>query len=133
VPFLAARGVTVAAEDARLIAAMPLVKPRSNTLPDIAERTEYFFQPVKMDEAAKKLLTPEATARMQTLATLIENITPSSTRHRVRSQSLGRSRIHPPQRHRPTRPRRPHRQEESQGCSSDGRVGQGRDVEAAAG
>ncbi|MBL8602300.1 MAG: glutamate--tRNA ligase [Myxococcales bacterium] len=73
VPFLAARGVTVAADDARLLGAIPLVKPRAETLVDVADQTVYFFTDgVDFDEkAAAKFLVAESVGALEGLVEVL--------------------------------------------------------------
>jgi glutamyl-tRNA synthetase len=53
-PFLAQRGLSVEATDARLIAAAPLVAPRATTFVDAADALDYFFrEPPAFDAKAK--------------------------------------------------------------------------------
>ena len=49
------RGLKVAADDARLAAAVEQVKPRATSLADVAAGVDYFFrEPAEMDAAAAK-------------------------------------------------------------------------------
>ncbi|MBK6576123.1 MAG: glutamate--tRNA ligase [Sandaracinaceae bacterium] len=79
-PYLAARGLEVAADDARVLAAMPYIKPRSSLLPDLAQNVDYFVRdvPEQDEKAAKKFLTPTAAPRLRALATLVERTEPFS-------------------------------------------------------
>jgi glutamyl-tRNA synthetase len=72
-PFLAKRGLPVAANDPRLAPAAALVMPRCTTLVEVAEAMDYFFrEPPALDEAAaQKLLVPEAASRLSGLADLL--------------------------------------------------------------
>jgi glutamyl-tRNA synthetase len=72
-PFLAARGLELAASDPRLAQAAALVMPRCATLPEVADAMDYFFRepPVVDEAAAQKLLTPEAAPRLLGLAELL--------------------------------------------------------------
>jgi glutamyl-tRNA synthetase len=73
-PFLAARGLEVAANDPRLAPATALVMPRCTTLVEVADALDYFFRepPVLDEAAANKLLTPEAAPRLSGLADLLQ-------------------------------------------------------------
>jgi glutamyl-tRNA synthetase len=77
-PFLAKRGLDVAKDDPKLIAAAPLVAPRATTFVDAADALDYFFrQPPEIDAKAKaKFLTGAQGARCQELANVIEPVTP---------------------------------------------------------
>ncbi|MDR3448457.1 MAG: glutamate--tRNA ligase [Alphaproteobacteria bacterium] len=59
-----------------LARAMPDLKPRAQTLVEIAEMAVFYFHtgPLPMDEKAAKLLTPEARAVLADLAPRIENL-----------------------------------------------------------
>jgi len=73
-PFLASRGLEVAAGDPRLGPAAALVMPRCTTLIEVAEAMDYFFRepPVLDEAAAQKLLTLQAAPRLLGLAELLE-------------------------------------------------------------
>jgi glutamyl-tRNA synthetase len=60
----------VSAEDARLIAVMPALKPRAKTLLDLADGAAFLFQarPIPVDEAAALLLDDAARALIETAA-----------------------------------------------------------------
>ena len=77
-PFVRARGLTVADDDTRLAAAAALVLPRSTTLVELAEAVDYFFRdpPIVDDAAARKLLTGENAPKLDALATLAAAIEP---------------------------------------------------------
>jgi glutamyl-tRNA synthetase len=77
-PFLEKRGLSVAADDARLLAAAPLVAPRATTFVDAADALDYFFrEPLTFDEKARsKFLTAEARAQLVELAGVIDSVTP---------------------------------------------------------
>jgi glutamyl-tRNA synthetase len=78
VPFLAKRGLTVSANDPRLLTAAPLVQPRATTFIDAADALDYFFRPAPvMDEKAKaKFLGADRLPLLGKLATVIEPVTP---------------------------------------------------------
>jgi len=77
-PFLAKRGIDIAADDPKLIAAAPLIAPRATTFVDAADALDYFFrQPPEVDAKAKaKFLSGAHAARCQELANVIENVQP---------------------------------------------------------
>src|SRR4029077_11074934 len=71
-PFIAKtleRPLTLAQMDL-LTKAMPDLKPRAQTIVEIAEQAVFYFHegPMKMDDKAKKLLTPEAKQHLAALA-----------------------------------------------------------------
>jgi glutamyl-tRNA synthetase len=78
VPFLAKRGLTVAADDARLRAAAAIVKARATTFVDIADMVDFFFRdPPVFDEKAKgKFLIPANAPRLEALAALVKDVEP---------------------------------------------------------
>jgi len=75
-PQLEARGDCVldAAGKARLVAAMPGLKPRAKTLKELADNAAFYVRrlPLAPDAKAEKLLTPEARARLARLASALE-------------------------------------------------------------
>jgi glutamyl-tRNA synthetase len=75
-PFVRARGLTVAEHDPRLSAAAALVLPRASTLVELAEAVDYFFRdpPVVDDAAARKLLTADSADKLEALATLLATV-----------------------------------------------------------
>ncbi|MEZ4327576.1 MAG: glutamate--tRNA ligase [Polyangiales bacterium] len=77
-PYLAARGLEVAADDARVLAAMPYIKPRSSLLPDLADNLDYFLRdvPQQDEKAARKFLKPEAAPHLRALADLVQRAEP---------------------------------------------------------
>jgi glutamyl-tRNA synthetase len=77
-PFLAKRGLTVAADDPQLIAAAPLIAPRATTFVDAADALDYFFRdPPEFDAKAKaKLLGPAQLPLVAKLAELVANTQP---------------------------------------------------------
>ena len=85
-PFIAKileRPLTLAQMDL-LTRAMPDLKPRAQTIVEIAEQAVFYFHEgaLKMDEKAKKLLTPEAKQYLATLAERIKDL-PDFTAHAV--------------------------------------------------
>src|SRR5690554_868510 len=78
VPFFARRGVEVKADDPRLIAAIPYLKPRATTLDDLAEAALYFVveEPEMDEKASKKFLTPAAAEELRFLIDTIKDVTP---------------------------------------------------------
>jgi glutamyl-tRNA synthetase len=77
-PFLAKRGLTVAADDARLPAAIATVKTRAQTLADIAEMVDFFFreEPVLDPKAKEKFLVPASAPRLEALAKVVAGTAP---------------------------------------------------------
>ncbi|MBK8694134.1 MAG: glutamate--tRNA ligase [Deltaproteobacteria bacterium] len=73
-PFLAGAGVTVAADDPRLIPAARTVKTRSARLIDAAEAMAFYFQDaITLDPAAvEKFLTDEARANLRAMADVLD-------------------------------------------------------------
>lgn len=69
-PFVQARGLTVAADDPRLVPAFATVRVRASTLADAAERVDFYFRdPPLIDEAsAKKFLVKGAAELLGGLA-----------------------------------------------------------------
>ncbi|MET0391058.1 MAG: glutamate--tRNA ligase, partial [Polyangiales bacterium] len=78
VPFLAARGLEVAADDPKLLAAAPLVAPRATTFVDAADALDYFYrEPPVFDAKAKaKFLTGEKLELLRQLAGVLEPVQP---------------------------------------------------------
>jgi glutamyl-tRNA synthetase len=77
VPRLEAQGVRI--DDvarARLVAAMPGLKPRATTLVDLAERAKFYVvaRPIPLDEHAAKLLDPPARDRLAALARALRDL-----------------------------------------------------------
>jgi glutamyl-tRNA synthetase len=77
-PFVHARGLAVAADDARLVPAFATVRVRASTLADAAERVDFYFrEPPQFDEpSAKKFLVRAAAEHLRALAELVENAQP---------------------------------------------------------
>ena len=74
-PFLARRGVPVAADDPRLAAAVGLVKERSNTIEQIADQSVYFFRAIEPPEALKQQhYTAEALPAVEELLQTFETL-----------------------------------------------------------
>jgi len=73
-PFLAGAGVTVAADDPRLLPAARTVKTRSARLIDAAEAMAFYFQDaITLDPAAvEKFLTDEARANLRAMADVLD-------------------------------------------------------------
>lgn len=73
VPFLAARGLTVAADDPRLLAAVKTVRPRSSTWVDMAEALDFYFRAsiVVDPAAAQKFLNDGSRAQLHALAAVL--------------------------------------------------------------
>jgi glutamyl-tRNA synthetase len=85
-PFIAKtleRPLTLAQMDL-LTRAMPDLKPRAQTIVEIAEQAVFYFQegPLKIDDKAKKLLTPEARQYLADLAARMKEL-PDFTAHAV--------------------------------------------------
>lgn len=75
-PFLAGAGVTVAADDPRLLPAARTVKTRSARLIDAAEALAFYFRDeITLDPAAaEKFLTPEAKANLRAMAEVLTGV-----------------------------------------------------------
>jgi glutamyl-tRNA synthetase len=77
-PFLAARGVNVASDDPRLVRAMPFLKPRAVTFPDLADGAIYLLvdEPEMDEKAASKFLTAEAAPHLRWLIDVVKDVEP---------------------------------------------------------
>ncbi|MBV8548863.1 MAG: glutamate--tRNA ligase [Alphaproteobacteria bacterium] len=75
-PFLETRlsRALTAAETARLTQAMPDLKPRAQTLLEIADMAKFYFDAQPLDEKAQKLLTPEAKQVLTDLAVRLDTL-----------------------------------------------------------
>ena len=83
-PFLAARGIEgVSPDDRRLVAAMPYVKPRATTLPDVAHAVDYFLRetPEMEDKGRKKFLVPDKAALLRELRETVAGVEPFDVAH----------------------------------------------------
>lgn len=77
VPFLAAIGIDVAADDSTLVQAIPFVKPRASTLADVADAVSYFFAEVEFDaKARRKFLVSEYADNLARLAEVVQDVEP---------------------------------------------------------
>jgi len=77
VPFLADLGVVVAADDPKLLKAIPYVKPRSSTLVELAEAMDYFFADVVFEEKGKrKFLVPDNADNLTHLGDVVREVEP---------------------------------------------------------
>jgi glutamyl-tRNA synthetase len=76
--FVRQKGLDVADDDARLVAACALVMPRASTLIDVADGVDYFFraEPVMDEKAASKLLVPAAADTLDALAREVTGVEP---------------------------------------------------------
>jgi glutamyl-tRNA synthetase len=74
--FLAKRGLTVAKDDPKLLAAAPLIAPRATTFVDAAEALDYFFrEPPEVDPKAKaKFLVGDKLTRCRELADVVAGV-----------------------------------------------------------
>lgn len=83
VPLLAEKEVDVRADDRRLLAAMPYVKPRATTLRDVARAVEYFLvdEPEVEDEGRRKFLVPDKAAVLRDLRDTVAAVEPFDVRH----------------------------------------------------
>jgi glutamyl-tRNA synthetase len=79
-PFLARRGIDIAYDDPRLVAAIGTVKTRAVTYVDAAEMVDFYFrEPVAMDpKAREKFLVPASADRLEALAALVAGTVPFS-------------------------------------------------------
>jgi glutamyl-tRNA synthetase len=77
-PHLAARGVSVAEDDPRLVRAMPYLKPRAVTFPDLAEGAIYLLvdEPEMDEKAANKFLTTDAATHLRWLRDAVKDVEP---------------------------------------------------------
>jgi len=78
VPFAKARGLDVDPGDPRLAAAIATVKPRAQTLVEMADMIDFYFrEPPVVDEKAKtKFMTEQACARISELRALVSEVEP---------------------------------------------------------
>lgn len=80
VPFLAQRGLEVAADDPRLVAAIAPVKLRATTLADLAADLDYFFRDDDALEyeakGRRKFLTPDFADNLERLASIVQDAEP---------------------------------------------------------
>lgn len=78
VPFLEQRGLSVAADDPKLLAAAPLIAPRATTLVDAADALDYFFRepPVFDPKAKAKFLGADKLRLLAKLAEIAERTEP---------------------------------------------------------
>jgi glutamyl-tRNA synthetase len=62
--------------DARLLAALPMIKPRATSLHDIVEGCDYFFRdpPALEEKGQRKFLVPANAPRLRSLADLVEGV-----------------------------------------------------------
>jgi len=76
VPFLAARGLTVSADDPRLAAAIVPAKPRAQTLVDLADAVDFYFRDPPVDDpaAVTKFLTPAAAPWLTSCADALADV-----------------------------------------------------------
>jgi len=83
VPFLEGKGIAVAPDDRRLVAAMPYVKPRATTLEDVAGAVEYFLvdEPAVEDKGRKKFLVPDKAAVLRDLRDAVSAVEPFDVAH----------------------------------------------------
>jgi glutamyl-tRNA synthetase len=77
-PFLGQRGLPVAPDDPKLLAAAPLIAPRATTFVDAADALDYFFrEPLRFDDKARaKFLTPDRGPLLRELAEIAERSEP---------------------------------------------------------
>jgi glutamyl-tRNA synthetase len=77
-PFLQKRGLSVAPDDATLLAAAPLVAPRATTFVDAAEALDYFFRDrPELDAKAKaKFLAADKLPLVSKLADVVAQVEP---------------------------------------------------------
>jgi glutamyl-tRNA synthetase len=74
-PFLALVGVTIAADDPRLLPAARTVQTRAARLLDAAEAMAFYFNDITLDPAAaEKFLTDDAKANLRAMADLVEGV-----------------------------------------------------------
>jgi glutamyl-tRNA synthetase len=77
-PFIEAHGLSVGADDPKLVAAVRTVKTRAVTLADIPAMIDFYFQdPVAIDEAARaKFLKAKAAEPLEQLAEVVAAVDP---------------------------------------------------------
>lgn len=77
-PFLAALGIDVAADDARLVPAVRTIRARAQRLVDAAEQMAFYFLPAPVFDAAavEKFVTADARAQLAGLADLLDGVAP---------------------------------------------------------
>ena len=77
VPFLAAIGIEIEADDPVLLKAVPYVRPRAETFVDVAEALAYFFRDVEFEAKGKrKFLVPSNAQTLLQLADVVERVEP---------------------------------------------------------
>ena len=77
VPFLRRIGIEVAADDPVLLKTIPYVRPRAETLVDVADAVEYFFREVEFDPKVKrKFLVFDNAQNLLRLADVVEAVEP---------------------------------------------------------
>ncbi len=79
-PFVRARGLEVAGDDARLEPAFASIRVRASTLSDAAERVDFYFRkdPVMDEASVKKFLTPTTLPLLESFAEVVRNTEPFS-------------------------------------------------------
>lgn len=79
-PRLKQRGLDVAPDDARLLAAIEPVKLRATTLDDLADDLDYFFRPddelTYEEKGSKKFLKPDYAGNLEKLAEIVAKAEP---------------------------------------------------------
>jgi glutamyl-tRNA synthetase len=77
-PFLAKRGLAVAHDDPKLLAAAPLIAPRATTFVDAADALDYFFRelPAFDEKARGKFLGKDKLPLVAKLAELVAKVEP---------------------------------------------------------
>ena len=77
VPFLAALGVEVTADDPVLLKSIPYVRPRAATFVDVADAVVYFFRDVEFEAKGKrKFLVPANSENLRGLADIVQDTEP---------------------------------------------------------
>jgi glutamyl-tRNA synthetase len=76
-PFLEQLGISTQAEDPVLRAALPLAKPRAQTLIELADAVSFFLREVEFEEkASRKFLAPDNADCLSQLAELVGQVEP---------------------------------------------------------
>jgi glutamyl-tRNA synthetase len=77
-PFAAQKGLSLDANDPRLLPAVETVRQRAQTLADVADMIDYYFrEPPALDEKAdRKFLVPAAAPHLRSYRALVEGVEP---------------------------------------------------------
>ena len=79
-PFLSEIGIDHP-DESKLVRAIPIIRERARTLREAATAMSYFFRAPEFDEKAqKKFLVPEHASRLAELRSVLEPVTPWTSR-----------------------------------------------------